>query len=63
MASSELSWQSMWGFERTIAETAGWYKAWSQGKQDLRRFTEGQIDTYVRDAAASSVAWAVAQVS
>jgi CDP-glucose 4,6-dehydratase len=57
---NELSWKPVWEFERTIAETVGWYKAWSQGKHDLRRFTEDQIDTYMRDAAAhSSIAWAV----
>ena len=62
-AESELAWKPVWDFERTIAETAGWYNAWSQGTQDLRHLTEDQIDTYTRDAAASSIAWAVAQES
>jgi len=53
----------VWEFERTIAETANWFKAWSQGNRDLRNFTEHQIDSYMRDAAASSVGWAVAQES
>lgn len=56
---SELAWKPAWDFERTIAETVGWYKAWSQGTQDLRRITEDQIDAYSRDAAALSIAWAV----
>lgn len=55
---SELGWRPVWDFERTIVETVGWYKAWAQGNQDLRQFTEEQIGTYVRDAAAKPIAWA-----
>jgi len=62
-ACSELAWKPVWDFERTIAETVGWYKAWSQGRQDLRQFTQDQIDTYMRDAAAASIAWAVTHES
>jgi CDP-glucose 4,6-dehydratase len=58
---SELAWKPVWDFERTISETVSWYKAWTQGKQDLRRFTEDQIDTYILDAAGSSTGWAVDQ--
>lgn len=60
---SELAWKPVWDFERTIAETVSWYKAWTRGKQDLRRFTEDQIDTYIQDAAGSSVGWAVARIA
>jgi len=60
---SELAWKPVWDFERMIAETVGWYKDWSQGEHDLRRVTEDQIDSYMRDAAASSVAWAIANSS
>jgi len=59
----ELRWKPVWDFERTIAETVGWYKMWTQRTQDLRHFTEGQIETYMRDAAASSIAWAAAPES
>lgn len=59
-ARRDLGWKPVWEFERTIDETANWFKAWSRGKQDLRDFTENQIDSYIFDAAASSVGWAVA---
>jgi len=59
-AASELNWKPVWEFERTIAETVDWFKVWRQGEQDLRNFTEHQIDTYMRDAAALSIGWAIA---
>lgn len=55
---SELAWRPVWNFQRTIAETVDWYKTWSKGEQDLRHFTEDQIDSYMRDAAAASIRWA-----
>lgn len=60
LARSELAWQPVWDFERTIAETVEWYKSWLHDKEGLRCFTEDQIDAYTHDAAASLVAWALA---
>lgn len=59
LAREKLAWMPVWDFERTVAETVGWFKAWLQGKRDIRRFTEDQIEAYVHDATKSSVRWAV----
>ena len=60
---SELAWKPVWAFDRMVSETVSWFQAWSQGEQNLRRLTEGQIDSYVRDAAASTIRWADARES
>jgi CDP-glucose 4,6-dehydratase len=47
-AKHDLSWQPRWDFERTISETAGWYKAYLDN-QDLNTYTENQISDYFRE--------------
>ncbi len=53
-----LGWRPVWDFERTVAETAAWYKAWLAGGGPIRDLCAGQIDRYERDAGALGVAWA-----
>ncbi len=45
-ANVELEWLPRWGFERTISETARWYKAHAEG-QDVARLSGLQIADYV----------------
>ncbi len=56
-AKAELDWRPVWEFSRTIVETASWFKSWSEGGNDIRSLTSTQIDRYVTDAAAASIAW------
>lgn len=51
-ANKELGWRSHWDFDRSVAETVGWYKAFCSGK-DAYAITRGQIETFmelVRDS-------------
>ena len=57
-ARERLGWRPVWDFERTIAETASWYKAWQKGDEPIRALCAGQIERYERDAAALGVPWA-----
>lgn len=56
-ARERLGWRPVWDFERTVAETASWYKAWLAGGEAIRALCAGQIDRYQRDAAALGVPW------
>ncbi|MBR0552107.1 CDP-glucose 4,6-dehydratase [Stakelama marina] len=56
-ARTELDWFPVWEFDRTIAETAFWYRKWFEGA-DIRSLTDAQIDTYMADAAKLDVRWA-----
>lgn len=40
-----LGWQPVWRLDRALEATAEWYLAWQSG-QDLRPFTEGQLQRY-----------------
>ncbi|MGE5373193.1 MAG: CDP-glucose 4,6-dehydratase [Solirubrobacterales bacterium] len=42
----ELNWRPRWGFERTVAETAAWYRDVSLGKQ-AETITRVQINAYM----------------
>lgn len=53
-----LKWQPVWNFERTIAETVGWYRQCAGNPMLVRDFTAGQIRAYTADAGALGVAWA-----
>lgn len=41
----EIGWKPVWDFDRTIAETVGWYRAELEGK-DMAAFTRDQIQSY-----------------
>jgi CDP-glucose 4,6-dehydratase len=45
-ARTRLGWTPQWTLKRTLSETAEWYSAW-QEKQDMRKFTLGQIDKFL----------------
>ena len=51
-----LGWSPRWGFERTIAETARWYRAWHEGagRAELDALCSAQIRHYL-DADAGDV--------
>ena len=46
-ASHYLKWEPVWGYEESVAETVGWYRAWNDGA-DVPDFTSGQIAAYER---------------
>ncbi len=48
-ASALLGWRPRWDFQRALAETASWYRGFSDGA-DMRGYCEQQIDAF-RDAA------------
>jgi CDP-glucose 4,6-dehydratase len=52
-----LDWKPVWDFERTIAETAHWYREVSSGRC-AELTTSQQIKLYCRDALQSNIAWA-----
>ena len=52
-----LGWRPVWDFERTVAETASWYKAWLGSDRPVRDLCREQIDRYEGDAAALGVPW------
>ena len=47
-AVAALGWRSRWGFKRTVAETAAWYKAVASG-ESARAATGKQIEAYFKD--------------
>lgn len=47
-AKNDLSWQPRWGFDRTITETANWYKA-HLSQENMNDVTEGQIHEYFKE--------------
>ena len=55
-----LRWRPVWGFERTIAETASWYRRNASGASpaELADLTRAQISAYHDDAASLGLPWA-----
>jgi CDP-glucose 4,6-dehydratase len=51
-----LGWQPVWNFERSVAETVGWYVRTPH--EDVPGFTRAQIQAYVSEAAATGHSWA-----
>jgi CDP-glucose 4,6-dehydratase len=47
-AIAHLAWLPRWGFDRTVRETARWYREHVDG-QDVRRLSEAQIREYLSD--------------
>ena len=47
-AVAALGWRSRWGFKRTVAETAAWYKAVASG-ESARAATRKQVEAYFKD--------------
>ena len=45
---TQLSWTPQWSFDRVVAETARWYRAFYDGA-DMREVTGEQIDAFERD--------------
>jgi CDP-glucose 4,6-dehydratase len=57
-ARDRLGWRPVWDFERTVAETASWYKSWLAGDAPIRELCGRQIESYERDAAEIQLPWA-----
>jgi len=54
-----LGWRPVWSFDRTIAETVGWYRDAMGGEAaQVADRTRRQIASYSADAAAASLPWA-----
>jgi CDP-glucose 4,6-dehydratase len=59
LAETELGLRSVWDLDRTLAETVGWYRTFHRdGPAAARALTFEQIDRYVEDARAGTLAWA-----
>ena len=59
-AREELGWIPVWDFQRTVAETAAWYRGRHESGKDaaaMLDFTRHQIAAYSRDARAAGVSW------
>jgi CDP-glucose 4,6-dehydratase len=58
-AASLLRWRPVWAFERTIAETVGWYRDTASASHSvIAEYTRRQIACYSADAAAAGLPWA-----
>ena len=54
-----LRWRPVWSFDRTIAETVGWYRdAAGADPATIGKRTQDQIAQYSSDAAAAGLPWA-----
>lgn len=58
-AMRRLGWKPVFDFERTIRETALWYRAWALGESDLAALCTEQIAGYTQAARSQNAAWAV----
>jgi CDP-glucose 4,6-dehydratase len=54
-----LNWSPVWGFERTIAETAAWYLQNKESSQQGAAAAVAQIAAYTSDADAMSLPWSL----
>ncbi len=63
LASSELGWRPVWGFEATLTRTARGYVALrdASAPPDARAFARAEIDAYGAAAAELGVDWAIAR--
>ncbi len=52
-----LGWQAVLDFEETVSMTVDWYRAWYEGKTDLRQLSLEQIGLYMQRAQASGMTW------
>ncbi len=53
-----LNWKAVLTFAETIRFTAEWYKAYYEGREDMRALTDGQIAQYVERAREAGLPWA-----
>jgi CDP-glucose 4,6-dehydratase len=58
LAREQLKWVPVWDTDQAIGHTAAWYRAWSDGAEDLASVALGMIEAYARDAAALGLPWA-----
>lgn len=57
-----LHWRPVWDFDRSIKETADWYRKLLRNRfSSVKRETIDQIDDYAADAASAGIAWACAR--
>jgi len=54
-----LNWSPVWGFERTIAETAAWYLQNKESSQQGAATAVAQIAAYTSDAGAMRLPWSL----
>ena len=54
-----LRWRPVWSFDRTLAETVGWYRdTTAADPATIGKYTRDQIARYSSDAAAADLPWA-----
>jgi CDP-glucose 4,6-dehydratase len=54
-----LGWCPVWNFDRTIAETVGWYRRNQQNEQQGTAAAVAQIAVYISDAGAMRLPWSI----
>ena len=52
-----LKWYPVWDSDKTIINTAEWYKTYYDNSIDMFKFSEMQIENYVKDATLKNLAW------
>ena len=55
-ARQRLGWRWLWDIDRTLEETASWYRSFAEGRP-ARELCLAQIERYQEDAAASKLPW------
>ena len=53
-----LNWRPVWGFDRLVERTAGWYRTVLANPASVRDATEADLEAYAADAAQVGAAWA-----
>jgi len=53
----QLKWRSILHFPETVAFTLDWYRAWHEGRNDVRAYTCGQIERYCALARERGSVW------
>jgi CDP-glucose 4,6-dehydratase len=56
-----LGWAPVWDSHTAVRRTAGWYRDFYGAPDGARRLVDAELDSYVADARAATIPWAVAQ--
>ena len=53
-----LGWRPTWTFDEAVERTVRWYRAWKDGRGDMKELCLSQIDSYEEMAARRGAPWA-----
>tara|TARA_B100000212_G_scaffold180953_1_gene136211 strand:- start:881 stop:1984 length:1104 start_codon:yes stop_codon:yes gene_type:complete len=56
-ALTQLSWEPVWDFNKTISQTVNWYKLFYEDKSDLLKISSSQIESYTKSAILKNSPW------